>query len=463
MKKVIAFLLVLTLALGGILFAHVTVTASQDDLLIYPIAQTGDPAVLDGLSAGITFNCGKHLFWRSTYAFGGETETEFVYDRKGVEAEMNTVSNQINFWLTSGLSASTSGSFNLNRGVYGELFQTVIAETPYGGTYTMTLDLSDYADSYALEFSLYYREENRRCDYSIDTMELLENQHWQNGEGFYKSFLELFRFPVQEGQTVTVTAARNDAGNIYSIDLQFTDCPELYSVSYVGSEGIYFLPIFLDENQNPLPYESPYGHGVYFAPWKVTDTYDTTVYVAPDLNKLRLLIPLEETLCIDHIDINGDLDECRILSREGEGYFLTVWDLTTGDVKTRLEVLPHDPDRISRGVFHEDEGYLLITAQEHIALVDPETWQVLLTAPDVAGQRYAATWHTAAVGALRFDGQRLYLLNTGMYYETGAFWAAVWQQDELLYYGEYDCSLMRGNDNWYYNSITADFYPLQWK
>ena len=92
MKKVIAFLLVLTLALGGIFFAHVTVTASQDDLLIYPIAQTGDPAVLDGLSAGITFNCGKHLFWRSTYAFGGETETEFVYDRKGVEAEMNTVS-----------------------------------------------------------------------------------------------------------------------------------------------------------------------------------------------------------------------------------------------------------------------------------------------------------------------------------------------------------------------------------
>ena len=35
-KKVLAFLLVLALALGGIGFAHAAVTASQDALLVFP-------------------------------------------------------------------------------------------------------------------------------------------------------------------------------------------------------------------------------------------------------------------------------------------------------------------------------------------------------------------------------------------------------------------------------------------
>ena len=54
MKKVIVFLLTVALALGGLGFAHAAVTASQDDLLVYPTVQVGDPAALEGLTASFT-------------------------------------------------------------------------------------------------------------------------------------------------------------------------------------------------------------------------------------------------------------------------------------------------------------------------------------------------------------------------------------------------------------------------
>ena len=85
MKKVIVFLLTLAIALGGLGFAHAAVSASQDDLVIYPTLELGDPTILDGLTANLTFTCGNHLRWHTTHTFGGETATEFVYDRLGIQ------------------------------------------------------------------------------------------------------------------------------------------------------------------------------------------------------------------------------------------------------------------------------------------------------------------------------------------------------------------------------------------
>ena len=85
MKKIIVFLLILTLFLGGIGFAHAAVTANQEALLIFPTLEVGDPAALEGLTASMTITCGPHLRWQTDYPFGGEAVTEFVYDRKGTE------------------------------------------------------------------------------------------------------------------------------------------------------------------------------------------------------------------------------------------------------------------------------------------------------------------------------------------------------------------------------------------
>ena len=59
MRKVLIFVLTIVLALGGIGFAHAAVTDSQDELLIYPTFESGDPAVLAGRTVSLTFACGN--------------------------------------------------------------------------------------------------------------------------------------------------------------------------------------------------------------------------------------------------------------------------------------------------------------------------------------------------------------------------------------------------------------------
>ena len=82
MKKVIAFLLVLALALGYIVFTHASVTANQEELTFFPVQEEGDPSVLDGLTLSLALTDWQHLQWYPRHTFGGDTVTEFVYSRK---------------------------------------------------------------------------------------------------------------------------------------------------------------------------------------------------------------------------------------------------------------------------------------------------------------------------------------------------------------------------------------------
>ena len=73
--------------------------------------------------------------------------------------------------------------------------------------------------------------------------------------------------------------------------------------------------------------------------------------------------------------------------------------------------------------------------------------------------RFADSQYGLDGSALRFDGETLILTDTAWHKE-GAFWAAARRPGELRFYGEYDCSLLRGNDSWYYSYVTAEEYPI---
>ena len=180
MKKVIVFLLVMALAIGGIGFAHAAVTASQDDLVLYPTIQVGDPAVLEGLTAGLTFACGDHLIWKTDYPFGGEAGTEFRYHRKPVQPPTTYSHNTMDVWLNGGMSSSVSGGcFSPRASEYGNLLDAVAKETPAGGSRTMTLRMADYVGHYRPDYQLRYDDERRYCTEDADLYALLirEDSH----------------------------------------------------------------------------------------------------------------------------------------------------------------------------------------------------------------------------------------------------------------------------------------------
>jgi hypothetical protein len=121
MKKVIAFLLILAIALGGMVWTHIAVTARQDDLTIYPTTEVGDPSVLEGRSVSLTLGCGPHLRWNMEYPFGGEARTAFTYSRKSLDTPTYSGVNGLDVWFTGGISSSVSGGSIPLAGEYGAL------------------------------------------------------------------------------------------------------------------------------------------------------------------------------------------------------------------------------------------------------------------------------------------------------------------------------------------------------
>lgn len=465
MKKVIVFLLTAAIALGAIGFAHAAVTDSQDELLVYPTLEIGDASVLDGMTASMVFSCGNHLRWYTDYTFGGGTETEFSYSAKGFEEATVYNRNYLEVYLTSGTSTSISGgAFSLNNTSYGSMLKAVAAATTSGSSRTMHLKMADYVDYYLPEYELRYDSGDALCSHSVDLMGQINGEDWYHDPGNYDDLMDLFRFPVQENHVMEVTVEKDTGGNIVGLELYSENGPDLHFISAVNGSGIWFVPVFQDENGAPLPYESPAGHGVYYVPWTTEGTVprsDERQYLLPDLDKIELLFPLEETLTIEHMEIDAEAGVMWMLTLENNTYVLTAYDLATAEATARIEALPHtEEDHYGR--FVRDEGYLLVMAEDNIALVDESSQTLVLTAPDVAGHENSATVFTPADGDLHFDGEYLILLDHAFYRE-GTFWTAVFRQGELVYYGEYDCSLMRGNDNWYYSYIRVDECPIELK
>lgn len=465
MKKVIIFVLVLALALGGIGFAHAAVTESQDDLLIYPTAEAGDATVLEGLTASMTFACGDHLRWYTDYTFGGETKTEFEYDPDGSTEVVDGTDGRMLVYFTGGVGSSTSGTFSLSNTGYGALLRAVAAVTPNGGSKTMNLRMADYVEYYMPDYELSYSGDAGYCSQGASLHGMIAGDGWYEERGAYTHLMQKFRFPVQEDHIMSVTVDKNAAGGVNGINLSPENGPQLDFICDVNDEGIWFVPVFLDENRRPLAYESPEGHGIYHIPWKTDSsiTYGSgKKALTLDVDKVKRVAALDETIPILHMVIDGEKREAWMLTAEAGRYILTAWDLDSGEARIRTDVLPHDPENLYSHVwFVEDEGWLLVTAQGQIALVEKSTGKLLLTAPDVQLQTYSSANYRAD-GDLRFDGETLVLVDTGNLHH-GAFWTAAYRQDEMVYYGLYDCSLMRGNDDWYYNYISTEQDPIKLK
>ena len=462
MKKIVAFLLVLAIALGGMVWTHIAVTARQDDLTIYPTTEVGDPSVLEGRSVSLTIGCGEHLRWNMEYPFGGEARTAFTYSRKSLYTPTYSGVNGLDVWFSGGINSSVSGGSIPLAGEYGALLKAVAQETPRNGEKTMSLELSDYVNHYLPEYQLRYEDGSRHCSESAGLYELLNADYPTPGS--YVPLMQAFRFPVQPGHTLAVTVQKDDMDQVVGIELYPENGPELHFLSDTCEEGVWFVPIFRDESGAPLPYESPEGHGIYFIPWRHDDLYGwpegEPEPVTLDVKKAKLCYPLDENLPIRHLLMDAETETARMLTLEDGIYYLTTCDLKTGTEINRLPLLPFAPEETDlTATFLQEGEYLLFQLQDRIALTDAAGEKLLLTAPEGQDLRFGARYFDPATGDLRFDGETLILTDTAWFRES-TFWAAAWRQDELTYYGEYDCSLMRSNDHWYYSYVSAEEYPI---
>ena len=430
MKKVLAFSLVILLALGGMVFAHAAVTAEQEQLTFYPTLEIGDPSVLNGLTVSTPMKCGSHLRWTPHHTFGGDTVTEFAYSRKPLPTALEYRGS-----MDVDLSASTDGS-------YHKIFYPITAPTPPGTSTTQTMELSEQLSQYEIDCFIDYRDGTSKCD--------------SYNAGFTLSLLleSTFRFPVREGDTVTIEASRDPDGQL-SEYFNLKNGLSLFSVCDVNAEGIWFLLDFYDKD-GVRPYESPEGHGIYHIPWKPDDLQpeqSDLIEIIPNVDELELSVPLEAGPRNEALLADPERNLIHLLTLEDGMYVLSTYDMDSGTQSARLELLPQDPDRGTYCTIYRHLGdQLLLYIQGHLILTDAAGETLLLTAPNPKNQNFNVANFNPETYDLYFDGETLFI--AGFYSSRPySFAITAWSEGAQTYYGEYSCTLTEGNEDWYYSPV----------
>lgn len=465
MRRLIPFLIALCLGVGLLGYGSAAMMASGDDVIITPIWEVGDGNSIAGNTLSLEYVCGNHLRWDLDYTFGapGETDAQFRFVQSP-EAIVDGMYDRFEVWGSGGFGGGvSSGNLDMAANGWGNLLKTVAAATPNGGERSMNLKLADFVDSYALGIDLRYETDEITARLDMDLYNMATGSYeWSSELWEYNAFFEGFRFPVQEDTIVSVTIHKDEMGGVVGIDFYPENPPELYYITAMNAQGLYFVPIFRDNAGNPLPGDYPDGYGLYHIPWKDTGDTERTQYdsltiverrvLRPDAKNAVNLYPLDETLDIRLMEISDDISTAWMVTREADGYWLSKLDIPNQRVVSRIRILDYVEGMDCNWVI--DGGKMLVYTGQALALVDiTGDGELLMTAPvERTNDFYPPYYLTAGEDILHWDGEQLVMLGS-LFEGDGSFFVLVCRQGEQVFCGQYDCSLLRGNDSWYYRQI----------
>ncbi|NLC89126.1 MAG: hypothetical protein GX681_03570, partial [Clostridiaceae bacterium] len=111
-KASMLFALLLVVGMGGMLYAHSALTASQTEVSFVELASYGDVAAAAGLEVSVQAQLAEHLAWDSVYTFGKQaaTKTDFKFSTTALQWRPDNTSELLSISIPSDLSVTTSGS-----------------------------------------------------------------------------------------------------------------------------------------------------------------------------------------------------------------------------------------------------------------------------------------------------------------------------------------------------------------
>lgn len=387
MKRVIAFLILLTLPIGFLTGAHKAVNALQDDVVITASHVYGDPKRVEGIKIRTLTTCGDHMWWYTDHipADPGTTEAKFHFSQKG-HGFFDREHDWHDFTLTNtnGMGMSTSGGEGLefvDEGM-GLLINAVAQRTPPGESREEAVALEDYFDYYPLEYWVNFQAEDYYIDEMYDTIRM-GNVYPQgetlDGGGIpncYLQWIENFRFPIQPGDTMNITVGKDEAGSVREIYVSANDVEIGASVSFstiAVKNGMYFSPVFQTWDGTAIETgEYVYGYGLYYIPFKpVGHTEGTPPWVTFDFDGLEMVYSLKSTDRLVSMEKSADGKSLHLLVNEGGAYVYCFFDIETRAMISRTEIMSTSED--ANWAFYPEEELLYILSGEKMALVGTGT------------------------------------------------------------------------------------------
>ncbi len=458
MRKVVVFLLVTVLALGAVGYASAELFKLEDDVVYSQNVLFGDPACLEGHTAGIRYRSGsQHLTWYTDFNFGTEpsSQTRFALLQKQPQSEWFYPVNHFDIRCFHGLGYTVSGgTLELTNTPLGKLVQSVALMTPDGETFAMSVKPSDYIDSYPLEFDIDFRAPGVSC-FLISHFggALSDSGDPAEYEAYTSSLNSLFHFPVLDDCVFQVEVSKDPEGNPYSLNIDSVNTPECGLISTANETGCYLIPYYQDPDGNPVEVGTPDGMGLYYLPWKELSEYTyqddatgeerTGHDVLPNPDGARNICPMDTSTIPIDLKLSEDKQTGWLLCREESEYVLFVIDLTHAELLNRIPLTPVPQDSEATMLHATYSGNLLVAASDdRLTLVNLDGIGSVEFSTDAGeGRDYLSliTLSDSTV-TVSYDGEQLVLLCPS-YNRDCSFWAAVYTENGLHFLGEYQTNL----------------------
>lgn len=458
MRRILIFLLSLTIPTGFLIGAARATTPLQDDVTMEVEHICGDVSRVEGKQIRQLFSCGEHMKWETCYTAGEKDslQTDFTFSQDAIAWEYDWDTENVMFSVDGGggvITGDPAGLELADNGV-GVLIQAVADRTDPGKTRTETVKLEDYLTCYPMDYNV-----------NIDTpfywiWESYDSFYEQSGFQEVSGWNERFRFPLLPGAEMEITVYKNSGGNVCDISYHMIDCPEIGFTTYVTDVGMYFAPFFLDGAGNPVTTgQYIYGNGVYYIPFMDTGNesysynsaeYEIVVHEGTfDFDNLRLVYGMEREDRIVAMEASEDGSVLNLLTMEDGTYYYTALDLGTGEVTYREKIM--SPETVSTS----EESYACYPEEEIMLLYAGKEMTVIRT-----GQNPGVEFSCTFPEDIYLNHPRSVLCENGQLFMAGidrdaGFYLAVCDKNGLGYYGRYTNSLRNIPSN-YTNYFVAE-------
>jgi len=479
-KAMIIFALLLVLTIGGISYAHASLTASQYDVSFTEVASYGDVSAVDGLTVSVQTQLAQHLLWDSVYTFGQEpnTQTTFDFSSKPRNWQGEYIANALSLDILSDFSISAYGGDLLSDSERDSIFRNewdsalsqditsmsaffydVASRTKNGEQHSETINIRDYYEYYSINvnFFEYQMSPNYFIRYDGEGRQYISKQvdYIETRE----VFSNYFKIPVPENHRVTVDIHKDSAGNVVQISLTQESPVWLRAVSVDTKPGIYFaletegLTDLRDINGN---------FGIYLLPASTILDYDGAELPTLDYHNLSAVYPLDESVHVQRLDLSEDESCLNLLTIEDDILFLTVIELATMTERQKLPLFDNIGEQRWQNVIYKGGLFFLLLDDARFVLAQmsgDSIYQIVLSdARDyelLNEDVFASGYYRHYDPVVSWDGARLAIVTAaqpffthidngytfGHIYDICGFEVEIFDEDGLKHKGIYKNSL----------------------
>lgn len=468
-KSIITTLLLLVLCVSGMVAAHGAVNDGKDAVTFEETVLYGDRSAADDLIVDLFSVCNGHLFWNTMYDMGNPTapQTDFhfsetskyLYDSNRAQTDYDQMQPYASVYmeLAVDFGISSTPGFNIAERsdpfflCMMDLLLDIDSRAPVNATHTETVFLADYYEYYPMTVTLNLQPRKQTFFQGTDPTQVdsPESPYGLSSEvELSRALAEYFPIPVRETDQVEVTIVKDRQAIIeMNCNTLFEGTPAAQTYSVVTDDVCYFTFDARDTDVSQVDL----GYGIYRLPF----TTDVNVcYVDPA--DLRMVYPLDPQTQIEALVSAADGRELLLMTREPDGFYLTVIDAQTMQDQQMLKLIeypeqiytqdPFDDEALylNAPFFYEDFIVVFSTEQRFSVIERTESGsyaRVFTTDMQAANQFDVPLSHSSS---LFWDGERLVMTqfhNSDNYFATCSYYLWVYDQSGLLYMGEYESSL----------------------